>query len=76
LLLIQLSFAGCGFSGRDNADHDVAKRVNHNQNSTQEIPANRDETVFAFVFILNGDGVFILKYANSIRETDAVLFQV
>src|SRR5574341_866183 len=76
LFLIHLSFTYCSFSRRYDSNNNVAKSVNDNQDSTEKIPANYDETVFTFIFILNGDGILIFKDANSICKPDAMFLIV
>src|SRR6266498_4670651 len=73
VFLIHLSLTRGGFSRRNNSNNNISKRVYHNQDSTQKISANGYETVFAFMLVLNGDGIFIFEHTDSICKFDTML---
>jgi hypothetical protein len=76
LILIDLSLTRGGFSRGNDSNDNIAKRINHNQYSAQEIHADGNKTIFFCVIVFDGDGIFIFKYTNSISEFDAMLLVV
>ena len=76
LFLIYLSFTGCGFPRGNDSNNNIAKCINHNQYSAQKIHADGDKTIFFFVIVFDGDGIFIFKHTNSIGEFDAMFLVV
>jgi hypothetical protein len=76
LFLIHFSLTRGGFACGNNTNDNLSKRVYHDQNSTQKIPANGYKTVFTFMLVLNRDGIFVLEYTDSIRKLNAVLLVI
>jgi hypothetical protein len=76
LILIYFSLTRGGFPRGNDSNDNIAKRINHDQYSAQKIHTDGDKTIFFFVIVFDGDGIFIFKYTNSISEFDAMLLVV
>ena len=72
MLPLALSCRPCG-----NESHVVASVcVHHDEDATDRVEADRDESLFELGGVVNGDGLWIEQHALGIGETDAVLAQV
>src|SRR6267378_7829122 len=73
---VRSAFSWRRFSRRNDANRHATPRIDHNQEPSRGILADRDEAFFLRMLVLNRDSPIITEGCDRISELDAVLPRV